>query len=145
MEHTSDLVAEGTLIHEHSYPQRSAKYEEISLEGIRVDYYDPKEKVIHEVKKSMKMEEADEWQLKYYIYVFEKHGIEGCSGLLAYPVLRKTKLVELTDADREALVAMESDIMRIVQMDECPSKQKKTICKRCSYFDFCYSAEMGVE
>ena len=68
MEHTSDLVAEGTLIHEHSYPQRSAKYEEISLEGIRVDYYDPKEKVIHEVKKSMKMEEADEWQLKYYIY-----------------------------------------------------------------------------
>lgn len=145
MEHTSDLVAEGTLIHEHSYPQRSAKYEEISLEGIRVDYYDPKEKVIHEIKKSMKMEEADEWQLKYYIYVFEKHGIEGCSGLLEYPVLRKTKLVELTDADRAALVTMESDIMRIVQMDECPSKQKKTICKRCSYFDFCYSAEMEVE
>ena len=28
-EHTSDLVFEGKLIHEDSYPQRSSKYEEI--------------------------------------------------------------------------------------------------------------------
>ena len=29
MEHTSDLVYDGKLIHENSYPQRSSKYEEI--------------------------------------------------------------------------------------------------------------------
>ena len=32
-EHTSDLVFEGKLIHEDSYPQRSGKYEEIELDG----------------------------------------------------------------------------------------------------------------
>ena len=30
MEHTSDLVYEGKLVHEDSYPQRSAKYEEVA-------------------------------------------------------------------------------------------------------------------
>ena len=75
MEHTSDLVFEGKLIHEDSYPQRSGKYEEIELDGIKVDFYDSKRKVIHEIKKSNKVEAAHEWQLKYYIYVFERNGI----------------------------------------------------------------------
>ena len=30
-EHTSDLVYEGRLIHDDSYPQRSSKYEEIEI------------------------------------------------------------------------------------------------------------------
>lgn len=61
-EHTSDLVLEGKLIHEDSYPQRSERYEEIELDGIKVDYYDAKSKVIHEIKKSNKVEKAHEWQ-----------------------------------------------------------------------------------
>lgn len=59
-EHTSDLVFEGKLIHEDSYPQRSEKYEEIELDGIKVDYYDAKSKVVHEIKKSNKVEKAHE-------------------------------------------------------------------------------------
>ena len=69
MEHSSDLVYEGKLIHETAYPQRSEKYEEIEIDGIKIDYYDPKNRVIHEVKKSDKMEPAHEWQLKYYMMV----------------------------------------------------------------------------
>lgn len=98
-EHTSDLVLEGKLIHEDSYPQRSEKYEEIELDGIKVDYYDAKSKVIHEIKKSNKVEKAHEWQVKYYLYVFEQNGIEGVTGLLEYPVLRKTQPVILSDLD----------------------------------------------
>lgn len=98
-EHTSDLVLEGKLIHEDSYPQRSEKYEEIELDGIKVDYYDAKSKVIHEIKKSNKVEKAHEWQVKYYLYVFEQDGIEGVTGLLEYPVLRKTQPVILSDLD----------------------------------------------
>lgn len=105
-EHTSDLVFEGKLIHEDSYPQRSAKYEEIELDGIKVDYYDTKNKVIHEIKKSNKVEKAHEWQVKYYLYVFEKNGIEGVTGLLEYPVLRKTQPVNLTDSDRGKIKEM---------------------------------------
>jgi CRISPR-associated exonuclease Cas4 len=46
MEHTSDMVAEGKLIHETSYPQRAEKYSEIDIGGSRIDFYDAKNKVI---------------------------------------------------------------------------------------------------
>ena len=140
-EHTSDLVFEGKLIHEDSYPQRSGKYEEIELDGIKVDFYDPKRKLIHEIKKSNKVEAAHEWQLKYYIYVFERNGIEGVTGVLEYPTLRKTQEVVLSDVDRERIQEMEVDIQRIISDDDCPSLQKRGICRNCSYFDFCYSRE----
>ncbi len=141
MEQNSDLVYEGKLIHEESYPQRSAKYEEIEVDGIKVDYYDAKNKVIHEIKKSDKVEKAHEWQLKYYIYVFEINGIVGVTGVLEYPKLRKTSAVYLNDVDRETIIAMKQDIKQIVTNEKCPPVLKKNICKSCSYFDFCYSKE----
>ena len=55
MEHESDIVYDGKLIHEDSYPQRSERYEEIAIEGIKVDYYDAKRRVIHEIKRSDKI------------------------------------------------------------------------------------------
>lgn len=141
MEQVSDLVFEGKLIHEDSYPQRSANYEEIELDGIKVDYYDAKRKVIHEIKKSNKVEDAHEWQLKYYIYVFEQNGIEEVSGILEYPILRKTKEVILSGIDRKQIVEIIADIQNIISNDICPSLQKKGICKNCSYFEFCYTRE----
>lgn len=140
-EHTSDLVYEGKLIHEDSYPQRSKKYEEVELDGIKVDFYDAKNKVIHEIKKSNKVEYAHEWQLKYYIFVFENNGIGGVTGILEYPTLRKTEPVVLSDIDRELLKEMMTEIQRIIESEECPPLQKKGICKNCSYFEFCYSGE----
>ena len=144
-ESTSDLVYEGKLIHEDSYPQRSAKYEEVEMDGIKVDYYDVKNKVIHEIKKSDKVDKAHEWQLKYYIYVFEKNGISGVSGILEYPTLRKTSKIYLSDVDRDMIREMELDIQHIISLDECPPLTKKRICKNCSYFEFCYSKEEEME
>lgn len=141
MEHTSDLVYEGNLIHEESYPQRSSKYEEVELDGIKVDFYDSRNKVIHEIKKSDKVERAHEWQLKYYLYVFEKNGIVGVTGILEYPVLRKTDTIILSDIDRETIRTMETEIQAIIENEECPPLEKKRICKNCSYYDFCYSTE----
>ena len=141
MEQTSDLVFEGKLIHEESYPQRSSKYEEVEMDGIKVDFYDPKNKVIHEIKKSDKVDRAHEWQLKYYLYVFERNGIVGVTGVLEYPVLRKTDTVLLTDIDRETILSMEKEIKAIIDSEECPPLEKKRICKSCSYYDFCYSRE----
>lgn len=140
-EHTSDLVFEGKLIHEDSYPQRSAKYEEIELDGIKVDFYDSKNKVIHEIKKSNKVEIAHEWQLKYYLYVFEQNGITGVTGILEYPTLRRTQEVILSELDRLEIEDMKTDIVRIISDDTCPPLQKKGICKNCSYYEFCYSRE----
>ena len=141
MEHTSDLVYEGKLIHEDSYAQRSSKYEEVELDGIKVDYYDTKNRIIHEIKKSNKIESAHEWQLKYYIYIFEKNGIAGVTGILEYPTLRKTQQIELTDIDREEILATEDKIKKIINLETCPEGKKRGICKNCSYYDFCFSGE----
>lgn len=141
MEHTSDLVYEGKLIHEDSYPQRSAKYEEIEIDGIKVDYYDTIHKIIHEIKKSDKIEAAHEWQLKYYMYIFERNGIKGVSGVLEYPILRKKATILLSDIDRQLIGAMEHEIIQIIESEFCPEIEKKRACKQCSYFDFCYCGE----
>lgn len=141
MEHESDLVYEGRLIHETSYPQRSEKYEEISIGGIKIDYYDPRRKVIHEVKKSDKMEPAHEWQLKYYILVLEQNGIEGVTGILEYPKLRHTTEVFLSDRDRDEFNEIFKKIDAILYSEQCPKKVKMNLCKNCSYFELCWVGE----
>ena len=145
MEHVSDAVYDGKLIHQGSYPQRPERYEEIAVEGIKVDYFDAKHRVLHEIKRSDKVERAHEWQVKYYIYVFERNGIEGCTGLLEYPTMRQTVPVELTDADREEIRQMEKEIVSIIEADSCPPLVKKRLCKSCSYYDFCYTTEPDEE
>ncbi len=141
-EHTSDIVYDGKLIHEDSYPQRSSKYEEIEIDGIKVDYYDTKNKVIHEIKRSTKIEQAHEWQLKYYMYVFEQHGVTDVKGVLEYPTLRKTQSVVLSDVDRDRIKEIIADIDKIISSEECPPLQKKGICKSCSYYEFCFTKEV---
>lgn len=141
MEHTSDLVFDGKLIHETSYPQRSERYEELAIEGIKIDFYDSRNKVIHEIKRSDKVEKAHEWQLKYYIRVLERNGVEGVTGILEYPTLRHTALVDLSDDDRMKISDMELDIIEIIESESCPSVINAKICKSCSYFEFCYVNE----
>ena len=142
MESTSDLVYEGKLLHETSYPRRSDKYKEIAIAGIKIDFYDPKKKVVHEIKKSDKHEEAHEWQVKYYLYVLEQNGIIGATGLLEYPQLHKTDEVLLTNEDKEPIKVMMEKIEQIIQDEHCPERIQKSKCKNCSYFDFCWSGEM---
>lgn len=141
MEQESDLVYEGKLIHEESYPERSSKYVEVAIDGIKVDYYDAKNHVIHEIKRSNKVDRAHEWQLKYYMYVFEQHGVKDVRGILEYPTMRKTREVMLTDVDREEIRSMIGEIETIIGQDECPPRVKKGLCRNCSYFDFCFSEE----
>lgn len=141
MEHTSDLVTEGKLLHESSYPFRSEKYCEIEIEGIKIDYYDAKNKVVHEIKKSQSHEEAHEWQLKYYLSVLKRHGVEHASGILEYPSIRKTISIELSEGDEKHIVEMEKAIEKILETDMCPPLLNHKKCRNCSYFDFCYSDE----
>lgn len=141
MEHNSDAVEEGKLLHEKSYPQRAVQYEEVAIDGIKVDFFDARNRVIHELKKSNKIEIAHEWQLKYYLYVFRQNGITNCTGILEYPVLRRTKEVALSDDDVCKLQQMEREIQEIIGDETCPPTKRRSFCRNCSYFDFCYSEE----
>jgi len=141
MEQTSDLVYEGKLIHEESYPQRSERYEELEIEGCKIDFYDARNKVVHEIKKSDKIESAHEWQVKYYIRVLERNGVEGVVGILEYPTMRHTQKVELTDTDRNRIEDIEKEIVALIGADECPEVINSKICRNCSYYEFCYVGE----
>ena len=142
MEQESELVYEGKLIHENSYPERNPNYEEIELDGIKVDFYDARHHVIHEIKKSDKLEAAGRWQLKYYLYVFEMHGVKDIKGVLEFPKQRKTGNVTLTDEDRQKIKDMLADIEKACEEKACPPLLKKERCKQCSYYEFCYTNEI---
>ena len=149
MEHTSDTVYDGKLLHESSYPQRaqrneemliSAEYEGITLIG-KIDYFDARNNVIHEIKRSDKVEEAHIRQVKFYLWLLELNGVERATGLLEYPKLRKTDEVFLSEDDRGQLKKAVSAIKSLLVSDTCPPILGTKICKSCSYFDFCYAAE----
>jgi CRISPR-associated exonuclease Cas4 len=141
MEHTSDIVAEGKFIHETTYKNRSLKFSEIEIEGIKIDYFDHKNKVVHEIKKSNKCEEVHQWQLKYYLFVLEKNGITGAIGLLEYPKMRITKEVLLSEADKKQFEKIIIKVQEIILNEQCPPRLNKKQCRNCSYFDFCWSSE----
>ncbi len=141
MEHTSERVAEGKLIGNTSYSQRSEKYTELEIEGSKIDFYDARNKVTHEIKKSDKMEAAHEWQLKYYIWLLLKNGIPDVTGILEYPRLRQTRTITLSEEDIQHLQKDIIDIQHLISSSSSPSRVKKGICKRCAYYDFCWIEE----
>lgn len=144
MEHTSDTVAEGKLIHETSYPQRAEKYTEVEIGGSKIDFYDARNKVVHEIKKSDSIEDAHEWQVKYYILLLRQNGIDGATGIIEYPKLKHTSQVTLSPEDSLYLEQTITNIQQLVNGEWCPPRINSKICKRCSYYDFCYVEEPGL-
>lgn len=141
MEHTSELVQEGKLIGENTYTQRTATYTEVEFDSVKIDFYDAKNRVVHEIKKSARIEAAHRAQVKYYLWVLEQNGIEGAKGILEYPKQRHTEGVELTDEDKVLIPKWIADIDRLVEADDCPKVLDMPVCKNCAYHDFCYADE----
>ncbi|AFS77697.1 CRISPR-associated protein Cas4 [Gottschalkia acidurici 9a] len=135
MEQNSDLVSMGKLIDETSY-SREKKHIMID-EVINIDFL-KNWKVLHEVKKSKKIEEASKWQLKYYIWVLREKGIDIEKGILDYPLLRKREDIIIEREDEEELRLVLEDIRKIKQQHLPPKGQKKAICKKCAYYELCY-------
>jgi CRISPR-associated exonuclease Cas4 len=141
MEHTSEVVAEGKLIGETSYLDRSVKFTEVEIDGVKIDFFDARNKVIHEVKKSSSVEFAHRAQVKYYIYKLKQHGVTGVSGVIEYPRLKQREEVRYETDDDAVVETWECDAKRIISLEDCPPLIHAKICKSCSYHDFCYSSE----
>ncbi len=134
MEHTSDLVKIGKIIHENSY---SRKKKEINLEGIKIDMLEAKKGIIHEVKKSKSLDEAHIWQLKYYLYYLSKLGIE-IEGIIDYPKIRRREKISLNKEDILEINNILKGIEDIITAETIPLPINKPYCKKCSYYEFCY-------
>jgi len=142
MEHTSEVVAEGKLIGETAYPDRARKFTEIEIDGVKIDFYDTKNKVVHEVKKSASVEQAHVAQVQYYLYKLAQKGVENATGIIEYPKLKQREEVSALQPDDLTKIAQwEEEVKAIITSPACPAVIRAKICKRCSYFDFFYSTE----
>jgi len=136
-EHESDIVRMGKLIHDTTY-EREKK--EIELDSIKVDFFDLKNGVLHEVKKSDSFEEAHKWQTLYYMYQFKKRGVVCTKGEIDYPKLKKCVDVYLTIDLELQLEKIVEEINEIIDCQYPPKINVKfNLCKTCSYFELCYS------
>lgn len=151
MEHTSDIVYDGKLLHETSYIRRSERYSELSLSADwgadiqlmgKIDFYDPVSKVIHEVKRSDKAEEAHVWQCKFYIWLFLLNDVKDVHALLEYPRFKHLNEVYLSMDDIKYLEKAAREIGDLLESNDCPAKLNRPVCRSCSYFDMCYIDEI---
>lgn len=112
----TNMVYEGKLISEITYLQRAQKYTE--------------------------QEHTHEWQVKYYLHLMEQADMEGTTGVLDYTRMRETKEVLLSQAVRDNLEEALPKIEQLVNSETCPPRlEKKSLCRKCSYFDFSRSGE----
>ena len=135
MEQNSELVSIGIVLDETSY-QREKKSILIDNQ-INIDFIQ-NGAVLHEVKKTKAIEEAGEWQIKYYMHYLEQRGVKEIEAKVDYPLLKQTKEVFLTQEDRKILKKAIQDIEKILENDKIPKKLDAKICKKCAYYDLCY-------
>jgi len=135
MEQENERVKMGQFVHHDSYARQ--KHELNIDDKIVLDWRE--DGVIHEIKLTDKMEEAHEMQLAYYLYYLKCKGIDGLRGQIDYPKLRKTKVVELTDALESKLVQAFAQMKRVATQLQPPQVNYMKICRSCSYAELCWS------
>lgn len=156
MEHTSEIVYEGKLIGEESYPQRAKKNQEVEIffplqqgEGkgqvmltSKIDFFDAKNGIVHETKKSNAKEKAHTAQVQFYLYLLRKNGVEVSNGLIEYPKLRLTERVTLDEEEEQQVEQWVFEISELLSKEHCPPRLPISKCRSCSYFDFCWIDEL---
>nr|WP_300006009.1 CRISPR-associated protein Cas4 [Tissierella sp.] len=135
MEHNSELVEMGKLVDENSYDREKKSI--LIDEMINIDFLKDW-KIIHEVKKSRKLDEAGKWQLKYYIWVLRSKGVHIEKGILDYPLLRKREEIFLDKAEEDELMDVIEEVKDIVNMKLPLGVINKPFCKKCAYYELCY-------
>jgi CRISPR-associated exonuclease Cas4 len=146
MERENENVKIGKTISETTFKREKHEIEitdEIERIGVKIDYIDTRNKVVHEIKKSDSFEEAHKWQLLYYIYVLNQRGMEISKGIIDYPKQRKIVEIYMNEETRKSLLNVIENINEICKADE-PIKiedtgVKKNVCKKCSYYELCFA------
>lgn len=135
MENEHENVAIGKVIDENSYPYEN---KHLLIDGtINIDFI-RQHKQIHEVKKSKSIEEATIWQVKYYLYYLKNLGMDGVSGVIDYPLLRRNIFIELEEGDEQKIREIITNIENIVSLPVPPAMEKMKICRQCAYYELCF-------
>lgn len=136
MEDTSEYVALGKLLQE-TYSEGEEK--DIQFDEISLDIFRPAKEII-EIKRSKEVKDAHIYQLKYYLYYLKKrYGISGFTGKLTYPRAHKILRISLTEEDEKELEKAILEITKIFNQSYPEKPKIKKICRKCSYFELCFS------
>lgn len=134
MESSNEDVELGKLIDENSY---SNDEKHINIDNvINIDFI-RSDNVLHEIKKSNKIENASIWQVKYYLYYLKKRGVY-TKAIIDYPLLKKRIDVVLGQEDETYIESVIDDIYELVNNYKPPALEKKGYCKKCAYYELCY-------
>lgn len=134
MEQENENVAVGKVLDETSY---SREEKHINIDNvINIDFL-RSSGVLHEVKKSKKIEEASIMQVKYYLYYLKQKGVN-ITAKIDYPLLKSSIDVELSEEDEKIIEENIRKIKEIVNKDKPEKLQKKRICGKCAYKDLCF-------
>ncbi|MEG2246849.1 MAG: CRISPR-associated protein Cas4 [Peptostreptococcaceae bacterium] len=135
MEDGNENVQIGKVLDEETY-KRDKKH--INIDNIiNIDFIRSKG-VLHEVKKSKKIEEASILQVKYYLYFLQKRGVTNIKAKIDYPLLKQSIDIQLEKEDIKNLAEIINNINDIVKEGTPPALDKKRICKSCAYYDLCF-------
>ena len=134
-ENESSRVQIGKLIDEDSY-SKNEKHVIIDY-VVNIDMIKDWN-ILHEIKKSNSIEEAAEWQLKYYIYYLRKKGIDIRKGIIDYPSIKKRIEIIYTDEDENKIEELLQRIRNIVNLKHAPKIIDDKICRSCAYYEYCY-------
>ncbi len=135
MEQGNENVKIGKILDEETY-KRDDKH--INIDNvINIDFIRSKG-VLHEIKKSKKIEAAGILQVKYYLYYLQQKNVNNIKARIDYPLLKKTVEVELNMEDVKEIESVLKEIVEIVSKNVPPDLRKKNICKSCAYHDLCF-------
>jgi len=137
MESTSERVLLGKILEESSFLSEEKRKIMID-ELICIDILSDDE--IREIKYSSRMEDANRMQILYYLYYLKKLGIKK-RGILNYPRERKREIVELTQEYEKKVEEALHRVDEVIKMEKPPSVIKKSYCKKCAYYEFCFIGE----
>jgi CRISPR-associated exonuclease Cas4 len=139
LEKEHENVNIGKLLHEDRYKRDS---KDVTIDQtISVDFIRKGDSIVlHEIKKTKRMEEAHRWQMLYYLYYLKSKGITA-SGEINYPLISKREQVMLLEKDESDIENVIGEIKRIVT-DRMPTPKRMKICQKCAYFEFCFGDEV---
>jgi len=113
---------------------------ELSFGPVKFDFvrYKNGKACVFEVVKSSKLKEPKKWQLRYYLYLLKKEGVENVKGILKFPREKKKESVTFNENVEEEIKNKIKRINEISKLKMPPKAKRVPYCKGCAYKEFCW-------
>ena len=133
----NEFLAIGRLISEESF-KRDKKELRIGSNVIDVVRKKDGSVILIETKKSSRAINASKSQLLFYQYNL-RYKINNLKGEIRIPKEKKIINVVLDKIEIEKIDTIKKEIQALLKKEKAPEVKKSKFCKKCSYYDFCWS------